>query len=49
MNGIFIPTRNEAFWRLEGKDFCYARFNLLDIEYDVPFQYLSRNELVESF
>jgi len=39
MNGVFIPTRNEAFWRLEGNDFCYARFNLLDIEYDVPFQY----------
>jgi hypothetical protein len=32
MNGVFIPTRNEAFWRLEGNDFCYARFNLLDFE-----------------
>jgi hypothetical protein len=34
LNGIFIPTRNEAYWRIEGKDYCYARFNLLDIEYD---------------
>ncbi len=43
LNGIFVPTRNEAFWRLKGKDLCYAKFNLIDIEYDVPFQYLSRN------
>lgn len=34
LNGILIPTKNEAYWRIEGKDFCYARFNLLDIEYD---------------
>jgi hypothetical protein len=41
MNGVFIPTRNEAFWRLEGKDLCYAQFNLLDIEYNVASRYSS--------
>ena len=33
-NGIKIPTRAEAMWRLEDADFSYARFHLKTIRYN---------------
>ncbi len=36
INGIKVPTRIEAIWKLEAEDFSYARFNVTDIEYDRP-------------
>ena len=36
INGIFIPTEAEAFWRLEKGDFSYAKFNVKVVEYDKP-------------
>jgi hypothetical protein len=35
-NGIIIPTEAEALWRLEKGDFTYAKFNVKNIEYDMP-------------
>jgi len=34
INGIIIPTKIEAIWRLEAGDFSYAKFNVKNIEYD---------------
>ena len=34
INGILIPTKIEAIWRLGSGDFSYARFNVKNIEYD---------------
>lgn len=38
-NGIIIPTEAEVFWRLKEGDFSYAKFNLTEIEYDIPKRY----------
>lgn len=35
-NGIIIPTEAEVFWRLKEGDFSYAKFNVTEIEYDIP-------------
>lgn len=35
-NGIVIPIRAEALWRLKEGDFSYAKFNITAIEYDKP-------------
>jgi hypothetical protein len=34
MNGILVPTKIEAIWRLEKGDHCYAKFNVKQLEYD---------------
>ncbi len=36
LNNVSVPTVNEAYWKIDGVEMCYARFNLLQIEYDVP-------------
>lgn len=35
-NQVLIPTSFEVLWRLDKGDFSYAKFNILDIEYDIP-------------
>jgi len=35
INGMIIPMKIEAIWRLETGDFSYARFNVTKIEYGV--------------
>ncbi len=39
INGVVIPTKIEAIWRLKTEDFSYAKFNLKNIEYNRPEQY----------
>lgn len=39
INGVVIPTKIEAIWRLKSGDFSYAKFNLKKIEYDKSEQY----------
>ncbi len=39
INGIKVPTRIEAIWKLDGEMFSYARFNVTEIEYDRPERY----------
>ena len=36
INGVMIPTKIEAVWRLKEGDFKYANFKLEKIEYDKP-------------
>ncbi len=36
MNGMVVPTKIEAIWRLKNEDFSYAKFNVKKIEYDRP-------------
>lgn len=36
INGVIIPTKIEALWRLKEGDFSYANFNVEKIEYDKP-------------
>jgi hypothetical protein len=38
-NGVFVPTSTEVSWRLEKGDFSYARFNIINIEYNRPARY----------
>lgn len=35
-NQVLIPTSFDVLWRLDKGDFSYAKFNILDIEYDIP-------------
>lgn len=39
INGVVIPTKIEAIWRLKSGDFSYAKFSLKKIEYNKPEQY----------
>ena len=39
MNGVRIPTDVEVLWRLAEGDLSYARFHVLQIEYDIPFEF----------
>ncbi|MFZ3064876.1 MAG: DUF6544 family protein [Nitrospirota bacterium] len=39
INGVVIPTKIEAIWRLKTEDFSYAKFNLKNIEYNRPEKY----------
>ena len=39
INGVIIPTKIEALWRLKEGDFNYVNFNLEKIEYDKPEQF----------
>ena len=34
MNNVMIPSRFDVLWRLEKGDFSYARFNIIEIEYN---------------
>ena len=36
MNGIKVPTSNEALWRLKTGDLSYAKFNVTTLEYNIP-------------
>ncbi|MBD1393016.1 hypothetical protein IDJ76_07900 [Mucilaginibacter sp. ZB1P21] len=36
INGIIVPTKIEAIWRLAKGDFSYAKFNVLRIDYNLP-------------
>lgn len=36
MNGIVVPTTIEAIWKLEKKDYSYAKFNVKRTEYNKP-------------
>jgi hypothetical protein len=36
LNGVLVPTKMEAIWRLNGNDFSYAVFHLNLIEYNKP-------------
>ena len=35
-NKVNIPTSFEVLWRLEKGDFSYAKFDITEIEYDIP-------------
>jgi len=35
-HGIIIPVQAEVFWRLKEGDFSYAKFNLTEVEYNIP-------------
>ncbi|MFB6317071.1 DUF6920 family protein [Saccharicrinis sp. FJH54] len=39
VNGMLIPMSCEVSWNLEEGDFCYARFNIKKIEYNIPKQF----------
>jgi hypothetical protein len=39
LNKVLIPTRFTVLWRLEAGDFSYAKFEITEIEYDIPFSY----------
>ena len=39
INGIVVPTTAEAIWKLDHGEVCYARFNVLNIEYNEPMRY----------
>ncbi len=39
INGIIIPTKIEAIWRLKSGDFSYAKFNVKKIEYDKAYKF----------
>ena len=36
INGVIVPTKAEAIWKLEKGEVSYARFNVKKIEYDKP-------------
>jgi len=35
-NAITIPTSFDVLWRLEKGDFSYAKFNITEVEYNIP-------------
>ena len=36
INSVIIPTAFDVIWRLDKGDFSYAKFNITDIEYNIP-------------
>jgi hypothetical protein len=34
INGFNLATYGEAVWSFPGGDFCYTRFNIMDIQYN---------------
>ncbi len=36
INDVVIPLAFEVLWRLEKRDFSYAKFNISEIEYNKP-------------
>lgn len=39
LNGLKIPTYFDVSWRLDGRDFSYAKFRILEVEYDKPAKF----------
>lgn len=39
INGMIIPTKIEAVWRLDTGDHSYAKFSIKKIEYNIPERY----------
>lgn len=39
LNGVIVPMKAEAIWKLETGEFSYARFNVTKIEYDKPLKF----------
>lgn len=35
-SGILVPTVIEAIWRLNNEDFSYAKFKVIELEYNIP-------------
>jgi hypothetical protein len=35
-NSVLIPTSFEVIWKLKELDFCYAKFLITDVEYNIP-------------
>jgi hypothetical protein len=35
-NGVKIPISDQAIWKLDDVEYCYAKFELQKIEYDIP-------------
>jgi hypothetical protein len=38
-NNILVPTQAEAIWKIGKRSFSYARFNVLQLEYDKPIKF----------
>jgi hypothetical protein len=36
LNEVQVPTRFEVMWRLKKKDFSYAKFKIIELEYNKP-------------
>ena len=36
VNGVKIPFSDQAIWRLKDGDHCYAKFEVLKMEYNIP-------------
>jgi hypothetical protein len=36
---MVIPNEIEVAWRLDSKDFSYAKFRITEIDYDNPSEY----------
>lgn len=36
LNNVMVPTVFDVLWRLEKGDFSYAKFNITEVEYDIP-------------
>ena len=36
LNNVIIPTSFEVLWGLEKGDFSYAKFNITEVEYEIP-------------
>lgn len=36
LNNVFIPTAFDVLWRLDKGDFSYAKFNMTEVEYNIP-------------
>lgn len=39
IEGMMIPNEIEVAWRLDSKDFSYAKFRITEINYDDPSKY----------
>ena len=39
MNGIMVPIKGEALWKLSSGDFSYIKLEIINIEYDNPSAY----------
>ena len=39
INGIMVPIKGEALWKLSSGDFSYIKLEIIDIEYDYPSAY----------
>ena len=38
-NNVLVPTKAEAIWKVGKRNFSYAKFNVLKLEYDKPVKY----------